>query len=84
MKHKKHHKSSTDPNQCPQGPGETWRYFYKDDYLVVTTVEEAPDRFDEDGWLCVVLHGGAWNYTPGEVLDWEINARDGDCWEKVE
>lgn len=52
MKRRKHHKSSADPNECPQGPGETWRYFYRGDYLVVTTVEEAPDLHDEDGWLC--------------------------------
>jgi hypothetical protein len=83
VKHRKHHKSSTDPNECPQGPGETWRYFYKGDYLVVTTVEEAPDLHDEDGWLCVVLHGGAWNYKPGIVLDWAIHTDDDGGWEKV-
>jgi len=78
---KRHVKSSRDPYECPQGPGETWRYFYKDDYLIVTTVSEA-SGYDEDGWNCVVLHGGAWNYTPGAVLDWGISARVD--WEKVE
>lgn len=84
MRRRKHHKSSVDPNECPQGPGETWRYFCKSDYLVVMTIEEAPDLYDEDGWLCVVLHSGAWNYKPGSVLDWEISVRHGNGWERVE
>jgi len=80
---RRHHKSSVDPSECPQSSGETWRYFYKGDYLVVTTIEET-DLHDEDGWLCVVLHGGHWNYRPGIVLDWSINTRNGGSWEKVE
>lgn len=74
-----HHKSSDDPYECPQGPGETWRYFYSGDYLVVTTIEEVPELHDVDGWRCLVLHGGHWNYQPGTVLDWSINTRDGGC-----
>lgn len=84
MKKRFHHKSSRDPYECPQGPGETWRYYYNGDYLVVTTVEEAPDLHDEDGWRCLVLHGGHWKYEPGTVKDWAINTRSGGSWEKVE
>jgi hypothetical protein len=78
-----HHKSSTDPLDCPQGPGETWRYWYNNDYLIVVTVEEASDLHYKDGWRCLVLHGGCWKYEPGIILDWAIHAIYDGSWEKV-